>query len=91
MNLLPPRPSFWRISSVRDNLPDVEASLKRYEDSSVTLVDHEERVGALLEMANRLVDAGHYSSVTIQDRRDKVVQVREKLKANKAKKKRRIG
>ena len=36
-------------------------------------------------MANRLVDAGHYSSDTIQDRRDKVVQAREKLKANNAK------
>ena len=46
----------------------------------------EERVGALLEMANRLVDAGHYSSDTIQDRKDKVVQAREKLKDKSAKK-----
>ena len=37
-------------------------------------------------MANRLVDASHYSSDNIQDRRDKVVQAREKLKANNAKK-----
>ena len=67
-------------------MPDVEASLKRHEDFSATLTAQEERVGALLEMANRLVDAGHYSSDTIQDRKDKVVQAREKLKDKSAKK-----
>merc|ERR1719347_742959 len=72
--------------SVGDNLPDVEASLKRHEDFTATLTAQEERVGALLEMANRLVDAGHYSSDTIQERRDKVLQGRDKLKANSAKK-----
>ena len=72
--------------SVGDNLPDYEASLKRHEDFSTTLTAQEERIGALLERANRLVDAGHYSSDTIQDRRDKMVQAREKLKANNAKK-----
>ena len=72
--------------SVGDNLPDYEARLKRHEDFSTTLTAQEERIGALLERANRLVDAGHYSSDTIQDRRDKMVQAREKLKANNAKK-----
>ena len=37
-------------------------------------------------MAYRLVGAGHYRSVTIQDRRDMAVQAKEKLKANNAKK-----
>jgi len=72
--------------SVGDNLPDVEASLKRHEDFTATLTAQEERVGALLEMANRLVDAGHYSSDTIQERRDKVVQARDKLKDKSGKK-----
>ena len=71
---------------IGDNLPDVEASLKRHEDFSATLTAQEERVGALVEMANRLVDAGHFSSDTIQDRRDKVVEARQKLKDNSAKK-----
>ena len=34
-----------------------------------------------------MVDAGHHSSDTIQDRRNKVVQGREKLKASNARKK----
>merc|ERR1719232_652523 len=72
--------------SVGDNLPDVEASLKRHEDFTATLTAQEERVGALLEMANRLVDAGHYSSDTIQERRDKVVHARDKLKDKSGKK-----
>ena len=72
--------------SVGDNLPDVKASLKRHEDFSANLMTQEGMVGALLEVAHRLVDAGHYSSVTIQNRSDKVVQAREKLKANNAKK-----
>merc|ERR1719347_1746997 len=72
--------------SVGDNLPDVEASLKRHEDFTATLTAQEERVGALFEMANRLVEAGHFSSDAIQERRDKVLQARDKLKANSAKK-----
>ena len=52
------------------------------EDFSATLMALEERVGALIEMANRLVYAGHYSSNTVQERRDMVVQAREKLKVN---------
>ena len=46
----------------------------------------EERVGALLKMANKLVEAGHYSSDTIQDRRVKVVQAKDRLGANDVKK-----
>ena len=65
---------------VGDNFPDVELSLKRHEDFSATLTAQEERVGAELEMVNRLVDAGHYSSNTIQDRKEKVVLAGEKLK-----------
>ena len=72
--------------SVGDNLPDVEASLKRHEDFTATLTAQEERVGALFETANRLVEAGHFSSDAIQERRDKVLQARDKLKANSAKK-----
>ena len=71
---------------VGDNFPDVELSLKRHEDFSATLTAQEERVGAELEMVNRLVDAGHYSSNTIQDRKEKVVLAGEKLKVNSAKK-----
>ena len=70
--------------SVRDNLTDVDASLKRH--GRLKRYPVEKRVGALIEMANRLVDAGQYSSDTVQDRRDMVVQAREKLKANNAKK-----
>ena len=46
----------------------------------------EKRVVALTEKANSLVDAGHCSSDTVQDRRDMMVRAREKLKANNAKK-----
>ena len=43
--------------SVGDNLPDVKASLKRHEDFSANLMTQEGMVGALLEVAHRLVDA----------------------------------
>ena len=46
----------------------------------------EERVGDLLKMANKLVEAGHYSSDIIQDRREKVVQAKDRLEANDVKK-----
>ena len=37
-------------------------------------------------MANKLVEAGHYSSDTIQDRRVEVVQAKDRLGANDVKK-----
>ena len=56
------------------------------EDISAILMTLEKMVLGLIEMANSLVDAGHYSSDTVQDRRDMMVRAREKLKANNAKK-----
>jgi len=69
-----------------DSLPDVEASLKRHEDSSATVNAQEDRVGALVEMANRLLEAGHYSNDTIMEKKDKIEKAREMLKQKSANK-----
>ena len=65
---------------VGDNLPDVEASLKRHEDFAATIVAQEERVTAFKELANQLTTAGHHNSESIQQRRDKVLAGRDNLK-----------
>ena len=54
---------------VGDNFEDVEAVLKRHEDFSATLAAQEERVGGLVEMADSLVSAGHFSADSIAERK----------------------
>ena len=44
----------------------------------------EERVGALVEMANRLLEAGHYSNETVMEEKDKIEKAREMLKEKRA-------
>ena len=71
---------------VGDNLPDVEASLKRHEDFAATIAAQEERVNAFKDLANQLIDAGHHNSENIEQRRDKVLQGRDNLKKKSAEK-----
>jgi len=46
----------------------------------------EERVGALVEIANRLLEAGHYSNETqtVMEKKDKIEKAREMLKEKRA-------
>ena len=66
---------------VGDNFEDVEAVLKRHEDFSATLAAQEERVGGLVEMADSLVSAGHFSADSIAERKARVLAGRDGLKA----------
>ena len=72
---------FLQNIDVGDNFDDVEAVLKRHEDFSATLAAQEERVSGLVEMAERLVAAGHHSAPTIEERKVRVVAAREALRA----------
>ena len=66
---------------VGDNFEDVEAVLKRHEDFSATLAAQEERVAGLVEMADSLVSAGHFSADSIAERKARVLAGRDGLKA----------
>ena len=72
---------FLQNIDVGDNFEDVEAMLKRHEDFSATLAAQEERVSGLVEMADSLVTAQHFSADTIGERKAKVLAGREALKA----------
>ena len=69
-----------------DNLPDVEASLKRHEDFTATILVQEERFNAFKDLANQLINAGHLNKESIEQRRDKVLEGRENLKQKSEKK-----
>ena len=70
-----------------DTLHGVEAGLKRHEDWTASLLAGEERVAAFKELAGQLIGAGHHAAPAVEQRRDKVLEAREKLKADSARKK----
>ena len=66
--------------NIGDNLPDVEASLKRHEDFTATFLAQEERISAFKDLAAELIAAGHHNKESIEQRRDRVLEGRHNLK-----------
>nr|CAD7456118.1 unnamed protein product [Timema tahoe] len=71
---------FLANSELGGSLDDVEALMKRHEDFENTLYAQDERLKAFSEMANKLIDAGHYDSKYIDDRRQQVLARRQGVK-----------
>jgi spectrin beta len=65
-------------SATTDN--DVDVHIKRFEDFAATVHAQEERVKVFVESADQLQRAGHPQAPAIQDKREKVVVARDKLK-----------
>lgn len=47
---------------VQTSVDSVEMLLKKHEDFVMSFLTHDEKIKALCEQANRLVQAGHYDS-----------------------------
>ena len=61
-------------------LDEVEGLMKRHTDFENTLVAQDERLKIFSEMANKLIDARHYDSTNINERRTQVLDKRLKVK-----------
>ncbi|XP_065894234.1 spectrin beta chain, non-erythrocytic 1-like isoform X3 [Dysidea avara] len=68
----------------------VEELLKKHEEFEKTAMAHDEKIRALQEQANRLMQAGHYDSEGIASSRDAVVSRRQKVKQMSAERKAQI-
>lgn len=55
-------PAFVRVMPLQGSLDDVEALMKRHEDFENTLFAQDERLKAFSELADKLIQAGHYDS-----------------------------
>ncbi|KAK7865818.1 hypothetical protein R5R35_001276 [Gryllus longicercus] len=71
---------FLANTDLGESLDDVEALLKRHEDFENTLYAQDERLKAFSEMADKLIEAGHYDSKYIDERRNQVLKRRQEVK-----------
>eukprot|EP00051_Salpingoeca_urceolata_P021153 m.326944 g.326944 ORF g.326944 m.326944 type:complete len:2477 (-) comp19745_c14_seq3:188-7618(-) len=62
-----------------DSLDSVEALLKKHDDFEKSLQAQEEKTKGLDECATRLLDYGHYDATTIDQRRNDVLERRNRL------------
>ena len=59
---------------------DVDSTIKRHEDFTKTMHAQEERMAGFVETADRLLEAGHVESASIQDKKERVAGARHRLK-----------
>ncbi|XP_066999614.1 spectrin beta chain, non-erythrocytic 5 isoform X3 [Anabrus simplex] len=71
---------FLANSDLGGSLDDVEALMKRHEDFENTLYAQDERLKGFSEMADKLIEAGHYDSPYIDERRNQVLARRQAVK-----------
>lgn len=62
-----------------DSLDSVEALIKKHDDFLKSLTAHEEKIKALDEFAQKLVESGHYAAEEIEIRRTAFLERRRKL------------
>ena len=72
--------AFLTIDNLGSSLDDVEGLMKRHQDFESTLVAQDERLKLFSEMANKLIDACHYDAEYINERRNQVLEKRQKVK-----------
>ncbi|KAG1650604.1 Spectrin beta chain, non-erythrocytic 5 [Nymphon striatum] len=75
--------TFLEFEDLGGTLDDVEGLLKRHEDFENTFIVQDERLKSFYEMADKLIQAKHYDSQYVDDRRKQVLGRREEIQ-NKA-------
>lgn len=76
--------AFLEFTDLGGSIDDVETLLKRHEDFENTLYAQDERLKLFSEMADKLINAGHYDSKGIDERRLNVLNRRKAVKESAA-------
>ncbi|KAL1131759.1 hypothetical protein AAG570_011372 [Ranatra chinensis] len=71
--------AFLEFIDLGGSIDDVEALLKRHEDFENTLFAQDERLKVFSEMADKLINADHYDSKSIDARRKQVIEKRKNV------------
>lgn len=71
---------FVSSTDVGSNLDEVESLIKRHTDFENTLVAQEERLKVFDAMGGKLIEAGHFESKLIEEKRKAVVEKKELVK-----------
>ncbi|XP_075227745.1 spectrin beta chain, non-erythrocytic 5 kst isoform X2 [Lycorma delicatula] len=74
--------AFLEFTDLGGSIDDVEALLKRHEDFENTLYVQDDRLKAFSEIADKLIEAGHYDAKNIDERRKQVLARRDAVKAS---------
>lgn len=77
--------AFLDFTHLGGSVDDVQALLKRHDDFENTLFAQDDRLKQFSDIADKLIGAGHYDSKYIDDRRNQVLQRRQKVKELSAK------
>ena len=72
--------TFLDFDDLGTTLDDVESLLKRHDNFMATMTAQEDRMSTFNEMAKKLLDAGHYASTSIEEKRKQVNHVRAAVK-----------
>ena len=72
--------TFLEFDDLGTTLDDVEGLLKRHENFMATMTAQEDRLSTFNEMANKLIQAHHYSSSSVDEKRKQINQLRVAVK-----------
>lgn len=72
--------TFLEFDDLGTTLDDVEGLLKRHENFTATMSAQEDRLNTFNEMANKLMQAQHYSSLAVDERRKQINHLRAAVK-----------